>query len=40
MLLDEYLELFRKGIEKIENYGYADSIELREEIRTNKQAII
>ena len=40
MLLDEYLDLFRKGIEKIENYGYADSIEIREEIRANKQAIL
>ena len=40
MLLDEYLDLFHKGIEKIEIYGYADSIEIREEIRANKQAIL
>ena len=40
MLLNEYLDRFRKGIEKIENYGYADSVEIREEIRANKQAIL
>jgi len=40
MLLNEYLDLFRKGIEKIENYGYADSVEIREEIRANKQAVL
>ena len=40
MLLNEYLNRFRKGIQKIENYGYADSIDIREEIRANKQAIL
>ena len=40
MLLNEYLDRFRKGIEKIENYGYADSVEIREEIRANKQAVL
>ncbi len=40
MLLNEYLDLFRKGIEKIENYGYAESVEISEEIRANKQAIL
>ena len=40
MLLNEYLNRFRKGMQKIENYGYADSIDIREEIRANKQAIL
>jgi hypothetical protein len=40
MLLNEYLALFRKTLEKIENYGYSDSIEIREEIRANKQAVL
>ena len=40
MLLNEYLNRFRKGIQKIENYGYADSIDFIEEIRANKQAIL
>lgn len=40
MLLHNYLESFRQGIEKLENYGYAESIQIKEEIRPNKQAII
>ena len=40
MLLNEYLKRFHKSIQKIENYGYADSIDIREEIRANKQAIL
>jgi len=40
MSLNEYLNRFRKGIQRIENYGYADSIDIREEIRANKQAIL
>jgi len=40
MLLNEYLKQFREGIQKIENYGYADSVDIREEIRANKQAIL
>jgi len=40
MLLRNYFELFRKAIEKLENYGYTESIEIKEEIRPNKQAII
>jgi len=40
MLLRNYLELFRLSIEKFDNYGYAESIEIKEEIRQNKQAII
>ena len=40
MLLDEYLDLFRKAIAEFEKYGYADFVEIREEIRANKQAIL
>ena len=40
MPLSEYLDLFRKAIEKFEKYGYADIVEVREEIRANKQAIL
>jgi len=40
MSLDEYLDLFRKAMEKFEKYGYADIVEIREEIRANKQAIL
>ena len=40
MLLNEYLALFREAIAKFENYGYAESVEIREEIRANKQAIL
>ena len=37
MSLDEYLNLFRKAMEKFENYGYADTVEIREEVRANKE---
>ena len=40
MLLNEYLVIFRKALEKIEDYGFSDSIEIREEIRANKQAVL
>lgn len=40
MLLRNYLQLFRQGIEKLDNFGYTESIEIKEEIRPNKQAII
>ena len=40
MLLRNYLKLFRQALEKLENYGYTESIEIKEEIRPNKQAII
>ena len=40
MSLHDYLELFRKAVEKIEDYGYTETIEVREEIRPNKQAVI
>jgi hypothetical protein len=40
MSLHDYLELFRQAIEKVEDYGYAEAIEINEEIRPNKQAVI
>ena len=40
MLLCNYLQSFRRGMEKLEKYGYTESIDIREEIRSNKQAII
>lgn len=40
MLLSNYLQSFRRGMEKLEKYGYTESIDIREEIRSNKQAII
>ncbi len=40
MSLRNYLELFRQALEKLENYGYTESMEIKEEIRPNKQAII
>jgi phage host-nuclease inhibitor protein Gam len=32
--------MFRNALEKIEKYGYSDFIEIREEIRANKQAVL
>ena len=40
MSLREYLDQFRREIEKIDYYGYTESIEIREEIRTDKQAVL
>jgi hypothetical protein len=40
MSLHDYLGFFRQSIEKIENHGYTESIEVNEEIRPNKQAVI
>ncbi len=40
MSLHNYLDLFRQAIEKIENYGYTESVEIKEELRPNKQAVI
>jgi hypothetical protein len=37
---DMQFNLFRKAMEKFENYGYADTVEIREEVRANKQAIL
>ncbi len=40
MSLHDYLKSFREAIENVEDYGYAKSIEINEEIRPNKQAVI
>ena len=40
MLLHEYLTSVRQAIEKIDMYGYAESIDIQEEIRAGKQAIL
>ena len=40
MSLQEYLERFRRAIERLENYGYTEAIEIKEEIRPNKQAVV
>ena len=40
MPLHEYLERFRKGMETLENNGYTESVEIIEEIRPNKQAVL
>jgi hypothetical protein len=40
MSLHDYFESFRKAIEKIEEYGYTESVQVSEEIRPNKQAVI
>ena len=40
MSLHNYLELFRQTIEKIESYCYTESVEIKEELRPNKQAVI
>lgn len=40
MNLPEYLGLIRKSIEKLEDYGFAEGIDIQEEIRPAKQAIV
>lgn len=40
MLLRNYLNSFRQEIEKLEEYGYTESVELKEEIRAIKQAVV
>jgi hypothetical protein len=40
MSLSEYLRNLRQAIEKIENYGFSESIDMRQEIRAGKQAVI
>jgi hypothetical protein len=40
MSLSKYLKQFRQVVGKLESYGYAESVEIREEIRPNKQAIV
>ena len=40
MSLRDYLNNFRLGIEKLEDYGYSESLEIKEEIRANKQVVV
>ncbi len=40
MLLSDYLTNLRQLIEKFETYGFAESIDIRQEIRAGKQAVI
>ncbi|NJL60396.1 MAG: hypothetical protein HC887_12950 [Desulfobacteraceae bacterium] len=36
----DYIKRLRQGIEQVENYGYTESVEIREEIRPQKQVVI
>ncbi len=40
MKIHDYTKHFHKGIERVENYGYTESVEIREEIRPQKQLVI
>jgi hypothetical protein len=40
MQLHNYLNKFHLEIEKLENYGFAETLEINEEIRANKQAVV
>jgi hypothetical protein len=40
MSLRDYLDSFHQAIGKIDDYGFADSIDIKEEIRPAKQAAI
>ncbi len=40
MSLHEYLQTFREAIDKIDRYGYADSISFNQELRAGKQALL
>jgi hypothetical protein len=40
MLLRNYFNSLHKEIEKLENYGFTESIEVKEEIRAIKQALV
>lgn len=40
MSLHNYIRQFRQEIEKLEDYGYSESFEIKEEIRANKLAVI
>jgi len=40
MSLRDYLDSFHRAIGKIEDYGFAESIDIKEEIRPAKQAVI
>lgn len=36
----DYIKRLHQGIERVENYGYTESVEIREEIRPQKQVVI
>lgn len=40
MSLREYLDSFHRALEKIDDYGFAESIDIRVERRAGKQAVI
>jgi hypothetical protein len=40
MKLLEYLTIIRKAVEKLEDYGFAEAIDIQEEIRAGKQAVL
>ena len=40
MSLSHYLSDFRRGVERLDDYGFAESVGLHEEIRAGKQALI
>ncbi len=40
MYLHDYLTDFRLGLEKLDEYGFAESFEIKEELRANKQLIL
>jgi hypothetical protein len=40
MSLRDYLVAFHRAVGKIDDYGFAESIDMREEIRAAKQAVI
>jgi hypothetical protein len=40
MLLHNYLNHFRQQLKKLEDYGFSESLEIKEEIRAKKLAVI
>ena len=40
MSLHEYIRRLREGIHLLDKYGYTESIQIKEEIRPNKQAVV
>ena len=40
MSLRNYLESFQSALERLRDYGYAETIEFKEEMRPRKQAVI
>ncbi len=40
MTIHDYLLDFRRALERLDLYGFADSIDIKEELRAGKQAVI